>query len=344
MLWKCATILLLSSILFECNAFAQELDKDSILLFNAQLLIGNIESAQLGEILIDDKDLGKLEVKQYKIRRINSYRRFRIQMNDKNVYFGSLKGGSKDGLVKIIQDDSTVIETNITNINLLIALEKNFFKRLDGSISAGFSYTKSSDLGQVNVNASASYITDKFEYFISWSAISSLDSGEVSRDRADASIFVAYNFRPTWFIGTSFQYQRNLELSIARRFQQLLGVGHKLFIRRFWQLSFLSGISFNEEKSTSGTTSELLLEIPLAAKFNFFRYRKPNIQVSASEQVFISLTQKGRVRYDNDISFSWEMFKDFYFTLHPYSSYDSQPPDGSSNFDFGIAISVAYKF
>src|SRR4030095_11586342 len=131
--------------------------------------------------------------------------------------------------------------------------------------------------------------------------------------------------------------------AIARRFQELIGGGNKFLVRRYWQLSALSGLSVNEEKSTDGTVSDLLLEFPVVLRFGFFRYRHPNIQVNASQFVFFGLTQKGRIRCDTNVNFSWELVKHFWLTFNPYANFDNQPPEGNSNFDYGWAINLSYR-
>jgi hypothetical protein len=168
-------------------------------------------------------------------------------------------------------------------------------------------------VGQLNLNSSVLYQTKKFDYELSASAISSIDSSEFSRDQENAAFFVAYSFRPAWFLAGAVGYQRNLELSLASRYQELIGAGNKVFIRKYWQLLAMSGLTFNQETSTSGTYSGLLLEIPITLRFNFYKYRHPNIQINSTKSIFFSLSQKGRFRYDNNTEFSWELVKDFYF-------------------------------
>jgi hypothetical protein len=335
-------IFLAGFITHSLTVFSQE--KDSIFLYNGQVLIGDIKSGQLGEITIDDVDLRIVELKQYKIKRLSSHRRFKIQLQSKEIFFGIMHAGSRDGTVNLQLDDGEVMELSIMDISTVVALEKKFFQRVTGNLSGGFTYTKSSDLGQVNFSSNAYYVGERFEHQLSLSTIASIDSGVFSRDREDAGLFSAYNFKTTWFVAGAIYYQRNLELSIARRYQQLIGAGNKIFVRRYWQFLVLTGMTFNQEKSTSGTSSKLLLEIPLNLRFNFFKYSNPNIQINASQSGYFSLSEAGRWRYDANFSFSWEIFHHFYFTLNPYGSFDSKPPEGNSNSDFGVAVSISYKF
>ena len=342
MLYRLVGILLIVIINPCTELHAQE--RDTIRLYNGQVLIGEIRSGTLGEITIDDRDLRNVELKAYKIKRLNAVQRFKIEMNTKEIYYGTVKAADKEGWVNIISDNGDTVLSEITSINTITPVDQKFLKQLKGNLSAGFTYAKSSDVGQINLSSSVLYETRLFQYQLSASAIASIDSSRLSRDQENATFFVAYYFRPAWFLASAVSYQRNLELSIAARYQGMIGAGNKIFIRRYWHLLALSGMTFNRETSTSGTISGLLLEVPITFLFNFFKYRKPNLQISSGQNVYFSLSQKGRIRYSNDTKFSWELVKDFWLTLNPYANFDNQPPEGNSNFDYGVALSLTFKF
>jgi hypothetical protein len=338
---KWATILT-SLLIFGIRLTAQE--KDSIYLYNGQVFIGDVKGGQMGEITIDDVDMKLLQIKQYKMKRFSTAKRCKIETQEKEVYFGVIDPSTKPGWIILRLDQGDTVEMPITAISLLIALRKNFFAQLEGNFSAGFSYAKSSDLGQLNFSTRIWYATEKWQYQLAAQMIGSIDSSKYSRDREDASVFVSRTITNSWFAATSVSYQRNLELSIARRYQELVGGGNKLFVRRDWQLLAISGLSFNQERRTDGTSSGLLLEIPVTLRFNFFKYRQPNMQISTSQTAFFSLSQQGRIRFDSNLNFAWELYKSFWITFNPYASFDNQALDNSSNFDYGSAISLSYKF
>ena len=214
-----------------------------------------------------------------------------------------------------------------------------------GNLSAGFSYTKSSNIGQLNLSANVGFATKKWEFQLQTSEIGSIDSGKFSRDNESIQLFGAYTLSNNWFLAGALQYQRNLELSIARRYLELMGDGNKLVIRDTWQLYAITGLSVTQEKSTEGVASPTALEIPLMFRFNFYKFQHPDIQISTSWTGYFSLTEKGRFRYDGNTSFSWQLIRYFYLTINPYSSFDTKPPSGTgAEFDFGIAMSLTYKF
>ncbi|WP_165761265.1 DUF481 domain-containing protein [Niastella koreensis] len=322
-------------------AFAQV--RDTIVLYKGQTLIGEIKGGQYGEIYIDDIDLKMIHVKQYKIKSLTANRTFKIETSDKRILIGMMKPSTKDGCVNILLDTGTIFDAEIMSLNTIFSVNQHFFSQLNGSVSTGFTYTKSSEIGQFNLSANVFYMTSFWDYQLTASTNGTLDSIGYSRDREELSFFTAYTFSPTWFAAINLAYQRNLELDIARRYQQMIGGGNKLMVRQYSQLYAITGLVFNQEKSTSGDQSGLLLELPVLLKFNFFKYSQPNIQISTQQTVFFGLTQKGRIRFSGNTSFSWQIIRDFYLTINPYTNFDNQSSE-TSDFDYGVSVSVSYKF
>jgi hypothetical protein len=324
------------------RAFGQT--KDTLVFYNGQVLVGDVRGGAFGEITINDVDFKILQVKQYKIKWLTTNNMFRLETNEKEEYIGRMEKSGKDGWVNIILDNGDTLFRKITDISQIIAIEKRFLEALDGSVTAGFSYAKSSDIGQTNLSATVHYATNKYDYLLSAAMNGSIDSSKYSRDREDIGLFVAKSLGPAWFAAVSLNYQRNLELAIARRYQELIGGGNKIFVRQNWMLLVTSGIAFNQEKSTAGVASGTLLEIPVGIRFNFFKYRQPNIQINSTQTVFFSLSQTGRKRFNSNTSFSWELIKNFRININPYLNYDNQPPEGNSNYDYGASLGLTLTF
>jgi hypothetical protein len=336
---------ILSFILFlMCGycVFSQELD--TIHLYNGQILIGEIKGAKLGVITIDDKDLKFVKIKMYKIKHMVATRtQFRLQTNAKKFYYTTLQPSDQPGTV-IIQDGIGSVTLHLSDISILLPIEQGFFKKLNGNFGMGFSFTKSSNIGQANLNSTMYYTTKKVDYQLSLSAIASIDSSKFSRDNENMELFASYAMTSSWFVSGSLNYQRNLELSLNRRYQELAGIGNKLVLNRTWQLWALSGLSLGQEKSTQGVES-VTLEVPFMLRFNFFKYQQINMQLYATQTFYVSLTDAGRVRYDGSLNYSHELVHNFYLTINFYSNYDSKPTDAnSSTTDYGTSLSVSYKF
>lgn len=311
------------------------------------MLIGEIREMHLGLLSIKSNDLNLLDVKVSKIKTISSASdTLRIETSDKVVRYGALKPSARPGYVYIVTKEHRHL-VQVNTINTLLSFDRHFWENLSGNVSAGFSYSRSSDIGQLNLSFAVYYGAKKYDVGLTGSGIASIDSASFSRDREDLDITLLYNVKNMWYALGSLDYQRNLQLSISRRFQETMAAGYKVMFTRSLQMMNMAGLSVSQERSTTGNNESFLWELPVGFTLDYFKYSHPNIQVSSNNIFYTGLTQWGRVRFNSNNTFSWELFKDFYFTVNLYLNYDNRPPDSgtsTSTTDYGAVVGISYKF
>src|SRR5215831_8894814 len=116
MSWKLVPVFLI--ILNFCTrntAYSQQ--KDTLILYKGEIFIGNIRGGQLGNISFDESILKLINVKLYRIKTLNTWRRFKIQTSSRAIYFGVMKASSKDGWVNIMLDNADSVQMKITDID-----------------------------------------------------------------------------------------------------------------------------------------------------------------------------------------------------------------------------------
>jgi hypothetical protein len=111
------------------------------------------------------------------------------------------------------------------------------------------------------------------------------------------------------------------------------------------RLKTATGIVFNQELSTEGEKRPTV-EIPWVNSFNFFSFRKPEMNLQSTQNLYFSLSQKGRIRHDGQIKLSWEIINDLSINITLYDNYDSRPPGGATanDLDFGVVFGLTYSF
>ncbi len=328
------------------ETFAAQNRKDTITLYHNEIITGEIKEMRLGLLTIDTKNVSIINIKASKIQSINTATdTFRIETADQMVYFAALRPAPKDGYVYITSPHYVRLIA-ISHINLMTPIERSFGNGLQGNVSAGFNYTHSNGIGQLNGSANIYYTTKRVIINLNGSTNASIDTSTFSLDRTDLGITGYYSLQHNskWYLLGQLDYQRNLQLSIARRYQQIVGGGRKFVITPSTQIMSMLGASLNQELSTAGS-KDVLVEIPLGFIFNFFKFSSPNMQITSQNVFYTSLSQKGRVRYDMNTDISWELIDNFYISWTFYYSYDRQPPDpDSGKSDYGTVISLSYKF
>ncbi len=325
---------------------AVQAKQDTIILYKNEVITGEIKEMRLGMLTIDTKNIGIIDIKVSKIQSINTVTdTFRIETADQMVYYAALRPAHKDGFVYITSPHYVRLIA-INHINLMTPVEESFGNGLQGNVSAGFSYTRSSRIGQLNTSANIYYTTKRIITNLNGSTNASIDTSTFKLDRADIGLSGYYSLQHNskWYLIGQLDYQRNLQLSIARRYQETLGGGRKFVLAPSSQLMGILGVSLNQELSTSGS-NDLLVEIPLGFVFNFFKFSSPNMQITSENIFYTSLSQKGRVRYDMNTSIAWELISNFDLSWTFYYSYDRKPPDpDAGKDDYGTVVGLTYKF
>ena len=104
------------------------------------------------------------------------------------------------------------------------------------------------------------------------------------------------------------------------------------------------GLSINKETSTENISTNNM-EAVLGTEFQLFKFHNPEIKILLDWTIFYSLTVADRFRYSGNLKVKFEVFKDFYFNLTYYDSYDNNSPSStSSDRDYGFTTSISYSF
>lgn len=336
----------LTGILLLCflSIHAQNL-KDTIYFTNGGKLIGKIKKIKLGIVTFDPDDAEDITVQLRKLKTLAAVRKiFRVETIDNHVYFGNLLPHPGMNMT-FMRTDRDSIPLYLEEISILYPFGKSIRHRFSGNLGLGFTYTKSSDFGRLNFDATISYSTKNIELTFSPSGIYTITDSSFSRDREDINFKTNYYFRRNWFATVFVAYQRNLELGLDRRYQEGFGIGNKFIKSKHVYGWGRSGFVFNQERSTEGVNSGNLVEAYGQFEMNFFRFEKPDINVLLTETFYYSLSQSGRFRNDADLNVRWKLFKDFYLSLEFYNNYDSKPPvSDNDKFDYGVVFGISYKF
>ena len=338
-------IILFSFLLCEIAEAFSQVQKDTIFLTNGTVVIGKIKKIKVGVVTFDPDDANDITVNLPKIKGIAATRTvFRIETTNDKVYFGQLIPGSRNLYSHLIHDKDTT-ELYLQDISMVYPFKSSFFQRFSGNVGLGFTYTRSSDFGQLNFNSKLNYLAKKEELSLSTSGTYSLTDSTFSRDREEVSLKNNFYFSPTWFATLSVGYQKNLELGLERRFQEGMGIGNKYITSKHVYAWARSGFVLNQEKSVANVTSGTLAELLGELEFNFFRFTKPQVNFVLSESFYYSLSEKGRIRNDAEGDLYWEIIKDLKLDLTIYSNYDSKSPGtDTKKVDFGIVFGLNFTF
>ena len=339
-------IALLFCLTLLCGHWGIAQKTDRVLLDNNDWVTGEIKKLDYAKLSYKTDAAGTIQIKWDRIYQIKSDKFFEIILSEGEKYFGSLdltSDNDKYKLLIITTDDSLEIDMNL--IVEITPIKNRFWTRIDGSVDMGFSYTKASDVKQWNSSLQLSYRSTKSLTSLTGSSIMVNQPGLEPTSKQDLGL----SFRR--LLGGNFSYtgftslQQNSELGIELRTAVGTGLSKNWIRSNLARLISTAGIIVNRENSYESTVLTTNLEGLFRLEYQIFRYRDPEIYITAYGDLYPSFTVSGRYRTDANLQFKYEFFKDFFFGLTFYHNYDSKPPEGAnSGTDWGVTTSLGWTF
>ncbi len=285
--------------------------------------------------------MGKLYIKWAQISSIETLHRFEIILQDHSVYFGKFnKGLPGTSLVSFGVFKEVISLHEITSLN---QVNSSFWKQVNGSFDAGFSYTKGNENLQFNSSGEIKYRTKKFLNMISFTSVITDNAQRLSRKQDGGYSLKAFH-KKSFFTTYNITWEQNTELGIENRASSDVRFGFTPIDNSFNLLDVSAGILLNREfDSEQNATNNI--EAILDITYDFFFFTKPDIDLTTSLVAYPSLTVKNRFRSEFNFRMRWKVFSNFTLNFKYYFTYDNKPPAaGALNLDYGINSSIGYSF
>ena len=334
-------ILALTSAIILC-ATAPLAAQEFIIHVNGDSINGDVKGFKRGKLEFEIPGGSSTYIEFDDLSTIGSSDYWDIELDDQTRTFGTLEPGEEPGTVRIVGATGTR-EIPLVRIVQMVSLDDSFWSKWDGFLEFGFSFAKANSVTNYTLGAQFVYRGEN------WASSLTLDSRLNSQDdvettsRNQLNLTVVRLLPKTWYAGLLGQVEQNQELDLDLRL--LLGAvgGRDILQTNRVEWRWVAGILGNREEYT-GLEPNSSLEALLGTYFNFFTFGNWENDLASSLLVYPSLTESGRIRADFDISYRQDLFSDFYVRFSFYDQYDSSPPEGASNNDFGTTIAVGWDW
>jgi hypothetical protein len=316
---------------------------DVVVLRNGDRLTGEVQQLERGRLQLKTDDLGTVEIEWDKVASVAAAAPFDVDDLRGRRYMGSLVPGPAAGRMLIVWADRT--ETvELSTVVRMRRLNKSFWKRLDGSLDVGASYTSASSLFKLDLAGTLGMERPGYEVTVDASSTITSQPGVEETRRNTLSLSYARRFPDRWVALGKGQVEQNRELGFDLRGSATAGGGRYLVQSQRDQLLAGLGLSVNRERPLEGETATNV-EATAVLAYDRFSYDYPKVDVSLAAAGFASLNHGGRYRLDVQGQLKRELVKDFYATLRGYESYDSRPAtEGAPRNDYGITFALGWSF
>ena len=310
---------------------------------NGDKITGEIKALESGQLRLSTDYAGTIVIEWTEILKVISDKGHTIEMVDGRILFGSLSASEDPGQIAVVTPDGElkIKEEQIVSMH---PVKTGFWNKVDGSLEFGLAYDKSSNVGKYSVHADAAYRTVRQDTSVRFNSIftTQADQKNTQRTLLDGSHLTRLPEKRFRSYFASLEHNDELGLDL----RSLLGIGYgysPVRSNKNW-LDLTAGLAYNWEQPISGA-STTNLEAVLAFDYRYYQYRSPQRSFNVRLQLYPSITDGGRYRAMFDTDFRLELYKDLYWSLRYYASYDSRPlSTGAENIDYGINTSVGVKF
>jgi hypothetical protein len=337
-----APVVVAVGLLAGTTAYAQG-RTDVVTLGNGDRITGEIVQLERGRLEFKTDDAGTLYLEWDKLSSLLAKRLVEVLTTDGRRFLGSL-GQAADRSIAVVTSEGEV-PLQMSEVTLITPIGTSFWRQLDGSIDAGFSYTRSSGVAQLSVNSDIVYRKLASRTRLTASLTQTKKDDDSGRDDR-AYLEMSYLRYPwaRWFILTAGRFETNESLGLTLRSQIGAAAGPRLINSNRAQLVLGAGLAFNQER---GLDVEPTGNVEAFFTFgtSFYAYDRPKTNLDVNVQYYPSLNDIGRHRVQLDVGAKREFWKDLFVAVNLYNTYDSRPPNPAADTnDVGIVLSIGWTY
>ena len=197
---------------------------DVVRLANGDHITGEVKALNRGQLELSTDDAGTLYFEWDKIVSLSAVGQFEVTTTDGRRFLGGLAAGDPRTLVIIEVTDR--VPLSMIDVATIAPIGSSFWKKLDGSIDLGYSYTRSSQISQLNVNATSVFRRPAFEMRTNASATLTANGDDGERDdRGTIQAFYVRYRGPRLLIASGGGFESNQSLGLQLRSQLAVTAG-----------------------------------------------------------------------------------------------------------------------
>lgn len=319
-------------------------DTDVVIFKNGDRLTGEVKKLDRGRLSFDTDATGTIDIEWDEVRSVRTDQSIQVEVQSGARYYGHIKEAEND-FELLVETASGPIALSNSTVIAMNTIDSDGFRGMDLSVSAGYNFTKASNVTQFNIGVDAAYRTRIRILSADFSSqISDSSNNDVSQRQ---SLGVNYTRLRSnrWLNDGGISFDQNDELGLNLRTSISAGGGRILRQTNNSMFMLKGGLKATRENNINQPDDVDSLESYGEFTWEWYRYDSPELDWSTTLELIPSLTESGRVRGEFEATLSWEIFSDLFWALNFYNSYDNQPQSesGEEN-DYGITTSVSYKF
>ncbi len=315
---------------------------DVLYFYNGDRLTGEIRHLENGLLNFKTDSMGTIDVEWQDIARLESNYNYDIRLTDGTRIYASIAKSEVAGQVMVadLGGEKTLQSMEIVELR---PIEDEWQERLDVYLSLGYSYTKASGVTQTTFNTEVNYNDEDAANTLTARQTHSVTNEEVTRSsKANFTRSVwtdkSGRFRSLWG-----SYESNDELGLQHRYAAGIGLG-KIFLdthRMRWSVT--AGAQVLTEQENMEGNEDQAFEAALLTDFKMWQLNSPKLDLNLTARLYPNLSNFDRLRGDTDLRLSWEIYKDLYWDITAFGTFDNDSETDNTS-DYGITTGIGWKY
>jgi hypothetical protein len=315
---------------------------DTVYFQHGDRLTGELVSLNKGILKLKTNDVGTVSIEWQNIDSLCILNPLRILKHNGGILYGRLYPSGKDKVAIVYDADGNTSEIELVAIVELIQLKEKLISRLSGTLSAGFNYTKATEVSQLDFSGNIDYKGEKTIFSANYSIVLT-DDGTKTTQRQSGGASSDRLLPKNWSAQGKLLAETNSEFQLDLRTSLNSSVSYN-FIRSNNQL-LQAGGGFSLNREFSGDLAQNNIEGLVGLKYSLFIMDSPQVSFNFEGFLLPGLNRFGRVRSEVNSDFKWEIFKDFFLKGSLFFSSDNEPLSGVDvRTDWGTSLGFEFKF
>ena len=312
-------------------------DTDMVSLTSGNKLTGRILELARGRLTFRITGAGTVDINVTNIETLSSDRMFDVELPSGEWLSGSI-AGSAAGTLSIRNASGAPQTVPMKDVIRMTGVGANLRERTSGDLELGFDYgsvdhaidwTFSGDMR----NRTRNYLNE-----ISLDSLLRRESGDTTQRRTDLALASRRFFPGRWFLMGRLEGADDKDLGLDSRYLAAAAGGKTLLQSSRTTLSAYAGIDYVLEDYSGVPGNDSSAEALAALEWDWFE-PGGDTELETRTTVYRSF-DRSRWRAEATASLRRDIFRNFYWSVNLFESYDSDPPLGLERSDFGLTFAV----
>ncbi|HEX5833746.1 MAG TPA: DUF481 domain-containing protein [Pyrinomonadaceae bacterium] len=321
---------------------------DVVVLKNGDRMTGEIKGLQRGELRFKSDYMAEaVRLDWSKVESLESKSTFMIWLVDGKLVTDVMRlvaNRSNEPANFVIGNAQQTVRVHQLDVIRITPADRGFWRRLEGSIDFGLSFTSGNDQYQTNLTATTTYRTGAHSFTASVDSAFSGQTEGTSTTRNQFSFDYRRQLNQRWYVGGLLDFLRSDQQSLRLRSSAGGLIGRNLKQTEHTRLSVFGGLVGAREHYSAELGRPRTTNADALAGVDFFTFRFSKTDIRSRLSVFPSLTTPGRTRLQTTSDLRIKIVKDLWWGFHIYENFDSKPPVAADKNDLGVSTTLGWKF